>query len=215
MFAPLILSLIISLIVVSINSIYALSSHNAGYWSKSQQTLSFLSQERILNDAANSLCRLDYPTCKAKTNDSGEIELTVSDLVGYLPSTFSTNSPFVFYSTILSDADKTSFILDANITIDQRRREYVGSSFGKVGTITCINGSDLPCSSPSIEKTILMDPDTRLVIVEDRIVEIDALLATETLTLSEEISLNIERAGLNAESETLTSEIANRETLTI
>lgn len=212
MYILLILSLVTSLVIISINARYSLDSYTNGYWSKDLQTTRFHYQESNINEAINALCRVDLSTCKSFDDGTGELVFTLSDLASW-SSPVTIPSSFSGFERIKITSDKKNIVFEHSITDLDRRTEYINSSLGLHGTISCSDGSTIPCTGATFTKTITLSPETRIVFVEDRLLEIEDLLSDPDITDDESDALNSEKDQLQNEQAILTTTIENREDL--
>lgn len=208
MFIIIALSLIATLIIISINATYSISSYSNGYWSKEELTSRFLYQEKNIADAVNSLCRTDLPACEANEDGiTGIITLEISDISNFLPS-MNPISNFNGFTSITIDAEQRHILLSTSITDFDRKNEYSVGTIGATGIITCDDGSSLPCIGSGLTKKITMSQETRISFIDQRIAEIDILLPSASGSISGVLAT--ERHDLSVEKSNLESEINNR-----
>lgn len=212
MYIILILSLVTSLVIISINARYSLDSYSNGYWSKDSQTKRFNFQEHNVNESINSICRVDVNYCKALDDGSGELVFTSLELDGKILS-ITTSSAFSGFTSMKINADKTAVVFTHSISDLDRRTEFIGGTAFLPGSIVCEDASTLPCTGSSLIKSITLHPETRLIFVEDRLAEIEILLLDPDVTGNENAQLNKEKGQLQNEVHSLVAAIGAREDL--
>lgn len=191
MYAILILSFITSLIVYSINSTQNFSGLFNGYWSKSQIISRLPIGEQKVLYAVNSICANDVDYCENKDDGSGNIVFSLSDFDGYDISVDGPASVFSPYTKITIDSDRRNLIISNDIYSKNNRQVYIGHDFGAKGSITCDNGSNLPCDSSSLSKTIKLKEESRNAFIDYQISNSDDEILNAKLKKEKQDNLDI------------------------
>jgi len=211
MFIILIMALLTTLVVMSINSTYALSSYSYGYWSKDKLTVRFLNQEKQIISAVNSLCRTNYDFCKSKVDGTtGEIILNKTDLKDYMP-TLNNIPSFSGFESINIDPTFRKLSIKSTFNDYDRKVEYKAGHIGIPGIITCTDGSAFPCGNNSLTKEVDLDPDTIIVFIDARISKIDTLLPITSGSVNADLAH--EKQTLLSEKSDLETKISSRQNL--
>jgi len=113
-------------------------------------------KEKVIISGVEHLCQADGAFCKDKEVD-GVITLQMSDLVGYIPDSFTTSNGLggVFSNDILIQNNYTTITIEQNIDKNSARYIYLHYYAGAENGIypTCVSGiadQNSPCDTTSV-----------------------------------------------------------------
>lgn len=144
MFYPIIILFISLLLVSSIQSIYSLkiAQIQNNIVDNSVQTVIF--QEKIVKEALDSYCRLNFNVCKADTVIDDIFTANIGILTQYMPNlTMKTG----YFSNLELVRSTTSIKIIHTISNLEDRVKYFQHYRN---TAVCLNGSVIPCDTPEV-----------------------------------------------------------------
>lgn len=193
MFLPIIMFIITTLIVSALSSIISSKTNEYELLKKNDNIKEFVFQEKMIKEAVDSYCRINFNVCLASTKATNEIIIPKSALVNYLPATNLTLISNSFSEIKLRTDTKEIFITHSmNL---KNRKEYVSHYINKLQNISCVGGEALPCSeSGSIVKKIAYSEELKILYVDNNISEKNSIISEK------EILINVNSSLIAAES---------------
>lgn len=203
MFAPLIATLIMSLVIMSFNSVGKLGVSPASFVSKqSNEVTSIIALEKHVFLAIDNLCRNDYNACKAKYDSTyQDIDLVYNDYKNYIPPSvkLTSNMATPFIGTSIIDNNSTLKI-EHRIPLQEDRKSWFSNGGILASVSECAGPGEIPpCSSANVVRKVKLSPYTRVVFLQKAIDDIDNQLAAGGLTPEEEQALNDKKSDLEAQ----------------
>lgn len=186
MFLPIIMLIITTLIVSILSSIISSKTNEYELLKKSDKIKEFVFQEKMIKEAVDSYCRINFNVCLASTEISNEIVIPKSALTNYYPSTDLTVINNSFTEIKLRTDTKEIFITHS---IDLNTRNgYVKHYINKLQNISCVGGEALPCSG-SIVKKIPYSEELNILYVDNNISKINSIISEKEILIN--INLNL------------------------